>query len=166
MAAGLACQRAPSADSVAGHVADDAQILSHFKMQDIQAGTQNVVLEADEGRMYDKPPVTRLVKPVVTFYKNRVMASTLKAPEGQILMNTHEIQAWGGVSVVTADSSTLTTDRMRYEPNKRRLFSDDPVRLEKPDSLTVGKGLEAEVDLSDVKIGHEKVIFKRSSKRS
>ena len=62
--------------------------------------------------------------------------------------------------VVTPDSTTLTTEHMRYDPVRKKLLSDDPVLLEKPDSVTEGKGLEAEPDLSRVKIGHEKVHLK------
>jgi hypothetical protein len=64
--------------------------------------------------------------------------------------------------VVTADRSTLTTEHLRYDPQKRKLFSEDDVHLEKPDSITVGHGLESDVDLSHVKIGHEKVTLKKS----
>ena len=62
---------------------------------------------------------------------------------------------------MSADSSTLTTERLRYDPKKEKIFSDDPVRLEKTDSITEGIGLETDPDLHTVKIGRQKVRFKK-----
>jgi hypothetical protein len=73
------------------------------------------------------------------------------------------VTAWGGVTVVTPDSATLTTSQLRYDPKQRLLISEDPVRLEKSDSITVGVGLEAEPDLSRVRIGHQKVYVKSNA---
>jgi len=63
--------------------------------------------------------------------------------------------------VVSADSTTLTTERLRYDPKVRKIFSSDPVHLEKPDSITDGIGLETDPELRKVKIGHQTVHFKK-----
>src|SRR5262249_46138430 len=97
-----------------------------------------------------------------TFYKQGSVSSVLRAPQGRIKMDTHEVLAWGGVTVVTPDSATLTTEHLRYDPKTQHLRTDDPVRLEKPDSVTEGTGLDADPDLTHVRIGHEKVHLKNS----
>jgi LPS export ABC transporter protein LptC len=143
---------------VAGSV---TQVLKDFQMQDIMDGAKNMVVEAPEGRVADQQRTADVDKPHVTFFKKGEPSSTLTAPQGQVNMETHEVRAWGGVTVITKDSTTLTTDKLRYDPKSQHLISDDPVRLEKPDSVTVGQGLDADPDLSRVRIGHEKVYVKK-----
>jgi LPS export ABC transporter protein LptC len=136
------------------------QVLKDFQMQDILEGRKNMVVEAPEGRILDTQRIAEVDKPHVTFYKKSAVSSVLDAPQGRIQMDTHEVLAWGGVTVVTPDSATLTTEHLRYDPKTQHLLTEDPVRIEKPDSITLGKGLDAEPDLSHVRIGHQKVYIK------
>ena len=163
-AAGMGCKKAKTPDRetlvVTGSNAS-SQVLKNFQMQDILNGTKNMVVEATEGRLSDDERVADLDLPHVTFYRQGEAFSVLNAPQGRVRMDTHEIQAWGGVTVVTTDSTTLKTDRLRYDPEKGSLLSDDPVRLEKTDSVTIGTGLDALPDLSRVRIGHQKVYVKK-----
>jgi len=136
------------------------QILSDFQMQDILEGTKNMVVEAPEGRIAEQQREALVDKPRISFYKQGAISSTLNAPQGKIGLDTHAVVVWGGVTVVTPDSATLTTESLRYNPTNRHLMTDDTVRLEKPTSITIGKGLDAEPDLSRVRIGHQKIYFK------
>ncbi len=149
-------------------LADDkapTQILANFQLQDIQNGTKVMTLNSVEGRIYEQEHRTDLEKPVVVFYKANKIASTLTAPKGQIQMETHDMSAWGGVTVVSQDSSTLTTERLRYDAKLQKMLSEDPVHLEKPDSITDGIGMTATPDLRNINIGHEKVVMKNAAKR-
>ena len=138
------------------------EVLKDFEMNDMKDGVKAMTLQSVEGRIYESAHVADVDKPIVFFYKERAgISSRLIAPEGRVQMDTHEVEAWGGVTVVSADSSTLTTDRLRYDPQAQKIFSDDPVHLEKPDSITDGIGLETDPDLKTVKIGHQKVRFKK-----
>jgi len=137
-----------------------SQILKDFQMQDIQNGIKTMVVDSVQGRLLDAQQVAEVDRPIVTFYKQGAISSVLHAPQGKVQMDTHEVLAWGGVTVVTPDSATLNTDRLRYDPNTQHLVTQDPVRLEKPDSITEGIGMDADPDLSHVKIGHEKVHLK------
>ncbi len=129
-------------------------------MQEILDGAKNMTVESIEGRLSEKEQIADVDNPRVTFFSKGVASSVLTAPQGRVGIQSHEVQAWGGVTVVSTDSATLTTDRLRYDPQTQHLLSDDPVRLEKPDSITVGKGLDATPDLNRVKIGHQKVYVK------
>lgn len=157
------CQKEPFSPIDADGLNASSQVLRRFQMQDIQDGVKTMTVDGAEGRLIDAQQATAVTQPVVTFFKAGKLSSVMNAPQGRVLMETHEVQAWGGVTVVSADSSTLTTDRLRYEPVKKLLLSDDDVRLEKPDSITDGHGLEATPDLARVKIGHEKVRLKKNS---
>jgi LPS export ABC transporter protein LptC len=158
------CRKEPSVPAPSGAGGEPpSQVLRGFEMQDLQDGAVTMKLKAQESRLMDQAHVTELTQPVVTFYKSGQISSVLRAPQGRIQMDSHVILAWGGVTVVSSDSSTLTTEKLRYDPQQRELFSDDAVHLEKPDSVTDGRGLEATPDLARVKIGHEKVRVKKAA---
>jgi len=134
-----------------------SQILQNFEMQDIHSGVIAMKLKSIEGRMFDQSHIADVEKPLVTFYKQGKVSSVMNAPQGRVYMQTHAVDAWGGVTVVNADSTTLTTDKLSYDPQRQKIISKDAVRVEKPDSVTDGIGLEADPDLTHIKMGHEKV---------
>ena len=53
------------------------------------------------------------------------------------------MEAWGGVTVTTTEGETLTTERLQYDPARNKIYTDLPVRLERPDSITNGVGLDS-----------------------
>ena len=121
-------------------------------------------LQSIEGKIFEQRHMAELQSPTVTFYKLGAVSSVMTSPSGQVDMETHYIEAWGGVTVVTPDSSTLTTERLQYDPKIKKILSREAVHLEKPDSVTDGIGLEADPDLTVVKIGKQHVRFKNNSK--
>ena len=137
------------------------QVLKGFQMNDVRNSVKTMSLLSPEARIYDARQVADVDKPVLIFYKHGRESSRLTAPSGRVRTDTHDVETWGGVTVVSADSSTLTTERLRYDANKEKIYSDDPVPLEKPDSITEGTGLETDPGLKIIKIGRQKVRFKK-----
>jgi LPS export ABC transporter protein LptC len=131
-------------------------------MQDMREGIKSMTLQASEGRIYDPQHYADLDAPFVTFYKAGKISSTMRAPTGKVFTETHVIEAWGGVTVITTDSTTLTTERLEYDPQKRKIFTKEAVRLDKPDSVTEGVGLEADPGLESVKISQQTVHVKKN----
>jgi LPS export ABC transporter protein LptC len=142
------------------------QILQGFEMQDIQGGQKSMTLRASEGRVFDADQTAELDKPQVTFYKTGQVSSLMTSPLGRVNLQTRVIEAWGGVTVVTPDSSTLTTEKLQYDPKQKKIFSDEKVRLEKPDSVTEGESLEADPELKRVRITRQTVRFKGGMNKS
>ncbi len=166
MGLGLCGCQEPSADAN-GSVPtgkQPSQVLKHFEMNDVRNGDKTMMLISIEGRIYESQNVADVDQPFITFYKLGKESSRLKAPAGRVQMDTHAVEAWGGVTVVSADSSTLTTERLRYDPKTQKIVSTDTVHLEKPDSITDGIGIETDPDLKSVKIGRQKVRFKKGIK--
>jgi LPS export ABC transporter protein LptC len=157
----IGCEPAPVAPAVETSTAAPSQVLKEFELQDIRDGAKAMTLKATEGRLFDENQYAELERPNVTFFKEGgVVSSLLRAPSGKVYMKTHEIEAWGGVTVVTPDSSTLTTPTLRYDPDRRKIHTKDTVVLDKPDSVTEGEGLEADPGLKSVKIGRQRVRLK------
>lgn len=147
----LGCQRANDAPAAPASAAP-SQTLTQFELRDIRDGVPSMVLKAREAVAYEDEQRTSVVQPEIVFYQGAKETSKLTAPTGKVLMKTHEVEVWGGVTVVTVDSATLTTERLRYDPVRRKIFSDDPVTLTRPGSVTRGAGLESDPELTRVKI--------------
>jgi LPS export ABC transporter protein LptC len=158
LAATLGCRPSSQSAEPATEVAN--QVLKNFELQDLQNGAKAMTLEASEGRIFERSKVAELSEPRVTFYKLGQVSSHMTAPYGKVYTETREMDAWGGVTVTTTDSATLTTERLHYDPKKREISSDDPVRLEKVDSVTEGKGLRTDPELKSVRIREQIVRLK------
>jgi LPS export ABC transporter protein LptC len=155
----------PDANASRTAVETPTQVLKGFEMNDVRNSITTMTLQAPEARIYDALQVADVDQPILVFYKAGRVSSRLTAPSGRVHTDTHEVETWGGVTVVSADSSTLTTDRLRYDPAKRKIFSNDAVRIVKTDSVTEGIGLETDPELHTVKIGRQKVHFKKGMVR-
>lgn len=159
------CRKAAT-EAVAAPLAEalPTQVLKSFEMNDLKNGVKSMSLSSIEARVFEEQKTANVDHPIVHFYKDGRASSLLTAPAGKIHMETHAVEAWGGVRVVSSDSSTLTTERMRYHPDTRKIVSEDAVHLEKPDSMTDGVGFETDPELTHTIIRHQKVRFKRGMK--
>jgi LPS export ABC transporter protein LptC len=158
------CQRSPAPASLAGAAPPKvaSQVLENFELQDIRGGVKTMSLKSKEARLFESEQTAEVQNPFLVFYQSGRISSEMRAPAGKVQMLTHEVEAWGGVTIVTPDSTTLTTDRLRYDPRKRLVWSDDKVRLEKPDSITEGEGLRTDPELKRVRIGRQRVRLKKA----
>jgi LPS export ABC transporter protein LptC len=155
------CQEKSVESQSVGGGQKPSQVLKDFEMNDIKNSEKTMTLQSIEGRMYESQNVAEVDQPHIIFYKQGKESSRLRAPAGRVQMNTHEVEAWGGVTVVSADSSTLTVEHLRYDPKTQKITSTDTVHLEKPDSITDGVGLVTDPSLKTIKIGRQKVRFKQ-----
>ena len=155
------CQEVGTGAAVADMTKAPSEVLKNFEMNDTKNGEKTTTLIATEARIYEAQHNADVDQPLLYFYKEGKESSRLKAPEGRVQTETHEVECWGGVTVVSADSSTLTTERLRYDPKVQKIYSNDKVHLEKPDSVTDGIGLETDPELKLVKIGHQIVHMKK-----
>jgi len=157
-----ACRRSSSDANVAGSAVETpTQVLKDFELNDVNKGMKTMSLKAPEARIYDVLQVADVDRPILVFYQNGQLSSRVSAPSGRVRTDTHDVETWGGVTVVSADSSTLTTPRLRYDAKKGKIFSSEAVHLDKPDSITDGVGLETDPGLHTVIIGHQKVRFRK-----
>ncbi len=161
----IGCESSPpSPNSPIGGPNEPSQILKDFTLHDMKGGVKQMTMVGTEGRLKDPEHVVEVENPYITFYSSGTISSVMQAPHGRMEMDSHKVETWGGVTVVTQDSATLTTDRLRYDPQRQKLLSDDPVHLVKPGSVTDGHGLEATPDLKVVKIGSQKARLQKGTR--
>lgn len=160
----VGCQKSPVPPGGSGF-SSPKQILQHFQIQDLEKGLPHWRLEAVRAELHEDSRLADLEHPLVMFYEGGALSSRLTAPYGKVHIETHAMEAWGGVTVVTSDSATLTTSDLRYDPERKRFLSEAAVRLVRPGSVTEGKGLEATPDLNVVKIGQQRARYTREALR-
>jgi len=156
------CEPSPvsnAATPAGGPGAVPSQVLNQFELQDMRDGVKSMTLIATVARIYEVEQYADVESPKIYFYQKEAPekpSSQLDAPTGRVNMSTHEVEAWGGVTVVTADSSTLRTDRLRYDPRIRKILSDSAVEFSRPGSVTRGVGLESDPELKRARIRNQK----------
>jgi LPS export ABC transporter protein LptC len=106
-------------------------------------------LRAKSGQHFRQDDYTTLQDLTVTFYAEEGRIVTLKGDEGS-MKGRKEIEVRGNVVITSSDGYRVTTDSLRYEEEKRQIFTEDPIILEGK-GLQV-KGVGAVVDLTTQKL--------------
>jgi LPS export ABC transporter protein LptC len=157
----LGCQQKSSPAAHTPPASKASQMMEGFDLTDTQNGIRSMTLHAVEAQLFEDAHMAELDKPDATFFKLGKPSSRLVAPKGRVDTESHHVETWGGVTVTTVDSETLTTDRLQYDPAHNKIYTDLPVRLERSDSITNGIGLESDPELQQITIGKQTVIFKK-----
>jgi LPS export ABC transporter protein LptC len=74
------------------------------------------------------------------------------AAAGRIDLNTEGFVLDGSVVASTADGQRFETSMLRYEPERRKLVSNDPVRVAGSRLTVVGSGMELDVPTRRVRL--------------
>jgi LPS export ABC transporter protein LptC len=106
-------------------------------------------LRAKSGQHFRQDDYTTLQDLTVTFYAEEGRIVTLTGNEGS-MKGRKEIEVRGDVVITSSDGYRVTTDSLRYEEEKRRISTEDPIRLEGEGFLVKGVGVV--VDLKTQKL--------------
>lgn len=106
-------------------------------------------LRAKSGQHFRQDDYTILQDLTVTFYAEEGRIITLRGDEGS-MKGRKEIEVRGDVVITSSDGYRVTTDSLRYEEEKQRIFTEDPIRLEGKGLLVKGVGVV--VDLKTQKL--------------
>ena len=93
-------------------------------------------LRAKSGQHFRKDDYTTLQDLTVTFYAEEGRIITLTGKEGS-MKGRKEIEVRGDVVITSSDGYRVMTDSLRYEEEKRRIFTEDPILME-------GKGVQVQ----------------------
>jgi len=123
-------------------------------------------LTADHAKVFEQKNSALTDKPVIKFYDEKQLSSTLKAKHAQLNMKTFDIEAWGDVIIISGQKeSQLETTRVFYVSEEKKMFSNEPVRLIQKDSITTGDGMESNVGMTSIIIKNQKVEILKAGNR-
>jgi LPS export ABC transporter protein LptC len=114
-----------------------------IKQVDLEEDAQGVRwrLKADQALMYDEAGVTKLQKVNANVYQ-RERTWTIVGDEGELDRRTNNVELRRNVVVTSDDGLRLETSVLRWEAQRKRLWTDAPVVLSKNGSVVRGTALD------------------------
>lgn len=98
-------------------------------------------LKADQALMYDEAGITKLEKINANVYQ-RDRTWTIVGDEGDLDRKTNNVEVRQNVVVTSDDGLRLETSVLRWEAERKRLWTDAPVTLSKNGSVIRGSALD------------------------
>jgi len=116
-------------------------------------GVVRWVLRADRSVMHDDEERTDLEGLFVTFYDDSGrVSSTLVADRGEIDRKTRHLIARQNVRVETPEEETLETEVLEWDNARKKILSDQPVRITQGRNVYTGTGLVSDPGLEEFEI--------------
>jgi len=133
------------------------QIMHKMKVNFIDSNRVKAILTGNRARIFNDRKETWIDSNVyVEFFSKdgTIKESYLKADSAKIDDRTKNMYAYGNVKVVRIDSgtTTLTTEILEWNQRKRKLYSNEFIRIENPYEIIEGYGFESDQSLNNYKI--------------
>lgn len=142
------------------------QILSNATMVFTQNGIKTTVIKAKTVAKWTNKDLTQAESLLVDFYdENGEHTSQLAADSGWIKEKAQMLGVWGNVYVITDEKVRLETQTLNWDPGKKKITTDDFVKITKDEDVMTGYGLEADQELKNIKIKTEvkgEIVNKKS----
>lgn len=142
------------------------QLLSNATMVFTQNGKKTTVIKAKRVAKWTNQDLTRAESLLVDFFnENGEHTSQLVADSGWIKEKAQMLGVWGNVQVITDEEVKLETQTLNWDPGKRKITTEDFVKITKDKDVMTGYGLEADQELKNLKIKTEvkgEIVKKKS----
>jgi len=118
------------------------------------SGITHAVLHAGHVRIYDKTQQTLLDSGVKVDFFSSIGAHTsvLTSQRAQVDDRTEDMTAEGNVVVVSDSGTNVYTEKLYWDNKRRKVHSDQFVRVVSPTEIIQGVGFEADQNLSNYTI--------------
>jgi LPS export ABC transporter protein LptC len=124
------------------------QIMENSTITFTEEGVKSAVIYAKYVAVYEKLDLKKAKDVRVDFYdKEGNHTSVLVADSGLIQEKRQNLEALGNVVVTTNEGMKLETESLKWDPQKKKIVSDDFVKITKKESVVTGYGLEADEEL-------------------
>ena len=152
-----ACQDDAAVPPVTGinAMADSAdQVLFGVRHNVTDAGLLRAKLVADTGFIFDDGTRIELLDVNLTFFTaTGASDAVLTSLEGTYRMRAGSMEARGNVLVVSEDGRRLTTEQLRYDPNRNQITSDSAFVLTELNGRRLeGTGFVSDPDMNNIRI--------------
>jgi LPS export ABC transporter protein LptC len=90
------------------------------------------------------------------FFKLGKIATRLSANSGLVHTDSSDVRLSSSVVVTSLeDNSVLRTDELLYSSKMKKFITDHDVLVRRPGAVLRGRGLEANPDLTEIRIFHQ-----------
>jgi len=152
----------PESPRVAGKKSTAEQAIENFTLTHTSKGEKEWELEADRAEIYKTEGKTIVQVLKIKFYDQGKITSILTAREGVLHSQSGDMEVRGDVVVTSEEEgTTLKTESLRWDANRKKIVTDDLVRQERRNTIITGQGLESDPQLEKVVIkDNVKVVYK------
>ncbi|MDI6641662.1 MAG: LPS export ABC transporter periplasmic protein LptC, partial [Elusimicrobiota bacterium] len=115
------------------------QILKNFTAFESKAGKKVWSLVAESAEVFDK--VTLIQNFTIKFYSEngKSIDGILKASKGEINTEKNEFKTIGKTFLNSSAGEKLECSNLYYNPQTKKIYSDNDVKLERIDAIVTGK---------------------------
>jgi LPS export ABC transporter protein LptC len=124
------------------------QVMENTTITFTEEGVKSAVIQSEYLAVYEKLDLKKAKGVRVDFYDQEGNhTSVLVADSGLIQEKRQNLEALGNVVVTAEEGIRLETQSLRWDPQKRKIVTDDFVKITKRDDVITGEGLEADEEL-------------------
>ena len=124
------------------------QVMENTTITFTEEGVKSAVVSAKYVAVYEKLDLKKAKGVRVDFYNQKGNhTSVLAADSGLIREKKQDVEALGNVVVTSEEGLKLETASLKWDPRKRKIVTDDFVKITKKEDVITGYGLEADEDL-------------------
>ena len=129
------------------------QVMENTTITFTEEGVKSAVIYATYLEVYEKLDLKKAKGVQVDFYdQDGNHTSVLVADSGLIQEKRQNLEALGNVVVTTEEGIKLETSSLRWDPQKRKIMTDDFVKITRKKDVVTGYGLEADEELKHLVI--------------
>lgn len=119
-----------------------------------EKGEKIWIILADSGEEFKQKIVFNKVK--VTFLEKNAPVSEAEAGRVTVDLRTSNLTMQGGIKIISClDKAELSTSTLEWKASEKKLLTEDKITFKRGNLITEGKGLVADINLSQVIIKSE-----------
>lgn len=111
-------------------------------LQEHEDGDSRWTLKADEAEIFEAEGETLLRRVTITI-REPDQTWTVTGDEGNLKNDTNDLVIRNDVVLVGSDGTRLETASLHWQASDNRVWTDDPVRIDRDGAVVTGQGLES-----------------------
>ena len=145
--------------------------LKQVRLQETGSDGSRWQLDAEYSETFEEHNTTTMKKVVIKLDEpSKSLAKprtwTVTGDEGQLNQETKDVELRGNVVLVASDGLRLETERLRWDAQGQRAWTDAPVTIYQNGTVVRGTGFESRLTEEATRIkGRVRAIFKRGAPR-
>jgi len=159
------CSQEPPAVRLApitGGNEEPTMLFEGFRMVSTNCQTVEWEFQARAAQIYEKISLAKAQDINIKYWRDNKVVSTLTAKRGLIQTDTNNMRAEENVVMVSHEGVRLYTERLYWNHQQKKIYTDLPVRVEREGSILTGVGLEADSELKQIEVLSDVKIKVRS----
>lgn len=111
-------------------------------LQEREDGDSRWTLRADEAEIFEREGKTVLRRVTITIREPH-RTWTVTGAEGSLNNDTNDLVIRNDVVLIGSDGTRLETASLHWQASDNRVWTDDPVRIDRDGAVVTGQGLES-----------------------